>query len=316
MYQIQVLLATYNGSKYIEEFLLSLREQSGVEIHLLVSDDGSSDETLEVIQRFSNSFASLQLVSGPKKGPAANFFFLMSEARNSSYDYFAFADQDDIWMPEHLMSSINRLREFEYLPALTFSRVQTITSGPSLSAILPKDILTKISPQIIFENPAKGCTIVFNKKLLQVARNFENDGAIMHDWWVLLIAYTFGRVLPSRNVEVLYRIHNDNFIGLGKSRFIEKATKFITGTVSADLHTQIHAFHSEIVRKVLHPIEEDLLMWHLGLHGNWKVRSKLLTKPLRLRVSKIESLLLRMYCFLGLFGKYSSHLETKLGANS
>jgi glycosyltransferase involved in cell wall biosynthesis len=310
MYQVQVLLATYNGAKHLEEFLLSLIGQSAVEIHLLVSDDASRDETLHIVERFSSSFASTKILAGPEKGPAENFFFLMSNANSYKFKYFAFADQDDIWKPSHLVDSITRLMNFSDLPAMTFSRVQTLVSGKGETSILPKNLLVDISPQIIFENPAKGCTIVFNKKLLLEAKIFENHGAVMHDWWMLLIAFTFGKVIPTKDIEVFYRIHPGNFIGLGKSRFFGKVRKFISGKVGEELHSQIHAFHSQIVAKNLEPIEDDLLTWHIGLHGDFFARYKMLNKARQLRVSRVQSMLLRIYCLLGLFAKDSANLQT------
>ena len=289
MYQVQVLLATYDGANYLEEFLLSLNGQLGVEIHLLVSDDGSRDETLEIVERFSSSFASTKILAGPQRGPAKNFFFLIGNAESDRYNYFAFADQDDVWKPSHLVDSIRRLMDFSDLPAMTFSRVQTLVTGNRKTSILPKKFLVELSPQIIFENPAKGCTIVFNKKLLLNAKIFESHGAVMHDWWMLLIAYTFGKVIPAPEIEVIYRIHSGNFVGLGKNRFFGKVRKFVSGKVSADLHSQIHAFHSEVVSRDLNPFQDDLLTWHLGLHGNFLTRYRMLSEATQLRVFAKDS---------------------------
>jgi glycosyltransferase involved in cell wall biosynthesis len=117
---IEVLLATYNGAAYLGAFLESLAQQVGVSIDLRVSDDGSTDSTLIILESYRESFNSLVVTAGPEKGPSENFFSLIAKAKSK---YVALADQDDIWEPTHLINSIDRLASSGDVPALSFTRV-------------------------------------------------------------------------------------------------------------------------------------------------------------------------------------------------
>jgi glycosyltransferase involved in cell wall biosynthesis len=118
--EVEVLLATFNGEKYLGEFLVSLSRQNDVIIHLRVSDDGSTDKTLDIINSHKDLFESCMIFSGPCNGPSANFFSLIEKA---TYEFVALADQDDVWLPHHLISSINRVSATPEVPSMSFSAV-------------------------------------------------------------------------------------------------------------------------------------------------------------------------------------------------
>ena len=105
IFSVQVLLATHNGEKYLREFLESLVTQTGVIIELLVSDDNSTDGTIEILKMYEEKFASLSVFNGPEQGPARNFFSLLQKANS---DYVALADQDDIWNLVNYMRSLKK----------------------------------------------------------------------------------------------------------------------------------------------------------------------------------------------------------------
>jgi glycosyltransferase involved in cell wall biosynthesis len=211
--QVEVLLATFNGERHLSDFLRSLACQSGVEIHLRASDDGSTDHTIEILNQFKDYFTSFRLADGPRKGPAANFFSLMQK---SELGYVALADQDDIWEENHLINSINRLKLDGNPLALTFSRV--------LESSNPKGFEGKVWPgieagpafhEIFFENLARGCTFVMTKHLVKLVCEKRTDGIVMHDWWILLVAKSCGSVLFGHEAEVRYRLHSNNVVGRG-----------------------------------------------------------------------------------------------------
>ena len=211
--QVEVLLATFNGEKHLSDFLRSLACQSGVEVHLRASDDGSTDHTIEILNQFKDDFTSFRLADGPRKGPAANFFSLMQK---SELDYVALADQDDIWEENHLINSITRLKLDDNPLALTFSKV--------LESSNPKGFEGKVWPgieagpafhEIFFENLARGCTFVMKKHLVKLVCEKRTDGIVMHDWWILLVAKSCGSVVFGPEVEVRYRLHSNNVVGRG-----------------------------------------------------------------------------------------------------
>jgi glycosyltransferase involved in cell wall biosynthesis len=211
--RVEVLLATHNGQKYISQFLDSLVDQRAVEIDLIVSDDGSSDETLRIVNSYINSFRSLKVLNGPNMGAKNNFAFLI---QNSDSDYSAFADQDDIWFPDHLLESTSRLAPHIGRPALAFSKVLEFSeSGPS--RVWPKISRSPDLPILLTENLARGCTIVLNRNLVNLLKRTNFSEIYMHDWWAILAAKTCGIVEFINTPAVKYRIHEENVIGATKS---------------------------------------------------------------------------------------------------
>jgi len=211
--RIEVLLATHNGEKFITEFLKSLVNQKDVEIDLVVSDDNSTDGTIQIVSSYADFFRSLTILSGPDQGAKNNFAFLI---QNSNSDFSAFADQDDIWLENHLKDAVNHLFPHLEMPALVFSKVlefseslddrawPNVKSNPELSMLLS-------------ENLARGCTIVLNRNLMTMLKQSDLTGIYMHDWWAILVAKTCGIVEFIKEPSVRYRIHEGNVVGPRKS---------------------------------------------------------------------------------------------------
>ncbi len=206
---VEVLLATYNGEKYLAEQLDSLIAQIGVSVSLVVSDDGSDDNTLQILSSYKSKFASIEILKGPKMGPQANFFYLLSQSKG---EFIALCDQDDIWEPGHLQASVTRLDPKK--PSMTFSSVREFKSmDPENMRVWPKKIRIQYIGNILFENQVRGCTIVMNKKFLEIIKNTFPKNSIMHDWWIALVGFSYDCISVAGNSEVKYRIHSDNAIG-------------------------------------------------------------------------------------------------------
>jgi glycosyltransferase involved in cell wall biosynthesis len=228
--EVEVLLATFNGEIYLSEFLESLRDQHGVKIHLRVSDDGSTDRTLEIIEACKNEFASCKIYSGPRKGPSANFFSLIQK---SSYQFVALADQDDIWLPNHLLLSLRRLTQTPDMPSITFSAVREFGQELISDKVWPKRFPGEDVRTILTENLARGCTFVLNSKAVNLVNLHKPTNAVMHDWWVLLLIYCSGAVTWSTMPEVNYRIHQNNAVGSAPS-FQIRRKRFFKNIISRD----------------------------------------------------------------------------------
>lgn len=212
---VEVLLATFNGESFLSEFLESLCRQEGVRIHLCVSDDGSTDDTLAILESYRHRFESYLIFRGPRKGPSENFLSLLSR---SSQDYVAFADQDDIWLPRHLVHSISRLRSQTDCPAMTFSQVLEWDNQKSLNELWPLKVPQNSLKMYFAQNFARGCTIVLNKALVDLIKSERPQKLIMHDWWAFLVGATCGKAIFESNPEVIYRLHSNNFIGSSKKK--------------------------------------------------------------------------------------------------
>lgn len=224
--QVDVVLATYNGSKFLQEQLDSIACQQSVKINLYVSDDGSSDNTYEIIERNAHNFSRVEFFAGPRKGPAANFFSLL---RHTKAEFIALADQDDIWHQNHLINSINDLVPLGSTPGMRFSAMNEF--GLDVRArIWPKIKVVPPIEKLLVENQARGCTTVLNRNAVEVINSYEPKAAVMHDWWILLLISLRGRVIYCAEPEVNYRIHDTNAIGLPKKRGLRAIRSAMTGS--------------------------------------------------------------------------------------
>jgi glycosyltransferase involved in cell wall biosynthesis len=291
--EVEVLLATFNGELYLSEFLESLYNQQGVKIHLRVSDDGSTDKTLEIIDLYKSKFASCKISSGPRKGPSANFFSLIEK---SSYEYAALADQDDIWLPNHLLLSLSRLHKITDVPSMTFSAVAEFGQELISESVWPKRYPGENVRTILTENLARGCTFVLNSEAINLIKFHRPENAIMHDWWILLLIYSSGNVTWSTLPEVRYRIHQNNAVG-GKPIFQIRAKRFFKNVTGHNW-------------KFVHQADELLRSYHWAMHSlnrqeiaaflqlftspGLKSRYSMLMSPIRLRASLVDELAIRI----------------------
>jgi len=210
--RVEVLLATHNGRKYIRQFLDSLANQVDVEINLIVSDDNSSDETLQIVTSYTKCFRTLTILNGPNKGAKDNFAHLI---KISNSDFSAFADQDDIWLPNHLKESLNRLANHTGKPALAFSKVEEFWESGQ-SRVWPNINVNPSLSLLLTENMARGCTTVLNRELMNLLKQSNFSKIYMHDWWAILVAKTCGVVEFINAPGVMYRIHEENVVGTRK----------------------------------------------------------------------------------------------------
>ena len=212
--QVDVLLATFNGEKFLSQLLTSIAEQKEVNINLIISDDGSSDGTIEIIRKFENRFSQLRIIDGPRMGPAQNFFHLLTFSEER---YVAFADQDDIWQPNHLIDSINRIRVYDGEPAVTFCDSTEFEGNMCLIKDWPNFTILPEESKFLFQNFARGCTMVLNRQLAELILDGNSyQLAVMHDWWIILVGLLTGRVFYGQTSEIYYRVHEDNTVGIGR----------------------------------------------------------------------------------------------------
>ena len=299
---VQVLLATYNGEKYLEDFLKSLLSQDGVQIELIVSDDGSSDSTPTILEQYSNKFHSFIKLKGPGEGPAANFFFLL---RHADSNFVALADQDDIWSKFHLINAISRIEQYRNSAALSITRVNEFEKTLGESRIWPEKPIELTVFSRIFENPARGCTMVMNRSALDKLNQHSLVATcIMHDWWILLVISLIGDISIEQTPEIYYRLHQDNFtkesrMGLHRiSRVINWRKKRITPI--NQLLNILELYEAEISR----PLKLELTSFIQGVNADSFIERIFccLNFKHRLRQSTIENILVKT---LIVFGFYS-----------
>ena len=217
MKELQVLLSSYNGEKYIREQLDSILAQENVAVQLLVRDDGSTDKTVEILKAYEEANDNIRVLYGENLGVIHSFFTLIEEAEEA--EFTAFADQDDVWLPEKLFRAVSALEEQKselplvYCSAkqLVDEQLQPLRSGIRYGTVTPD------FGNALVENMCTGCTCVINREMQQLLKGRTPDFTVMHDFWIYLVGSCFGRVLYDKESYILYRQHSGNELGAASS---------------------------------------------------------------------------------------------------
>lgn len=212
MSQVAVLMSTYNGEKYLPEQLDSILAQRGERPSIYVRDDGSGDTTLEILQSRTDA-GELQFEAGDNMGPAKSFLNLLFSAPD--HEFYAFADQDDVWLPGKLERALERLDDMKpHNPRLYFSNVTNADAdgkptGELLSTGTPPGL-----GNAMVQCFSIGATMVFNHaaRSLLVSRAMPMH-VHMHDWWAYLVVASLGQVIYDPEPSMLYRQHGQNVYG-------------------------------------------------------------------------------------------------------
>ncbi len=218
---IQVLLATYNGQDYVEALLESILAQT-LDCEILVRDDGSIDGTRAVLSRYAQRLSILDDEFG-NVGPRENFNLLL---RASSAPYLALADQDDVWAADRLEAGMDIMIELEKRfgqehPVLVHSDLRVCdANGDELYSSLWKfqrlDPSVKSFSRLLVQNNVTGCSALLNRALLDWALPVPQE-AVMHDWWLALVASSVGAIGVVDRPLVHYRQHGRNQFGAVRS---------------------------------------------------------------------------------------------------
>tara|TARA_Y100001958_G_C21248279_1_gene580802 strand:- start:5991 stop:6944 length:954 start_codon:yes stop_codon:yes gene_type:complete len=215
--RVAVFLATYNGEKYLKEQIDSILSQNNVHVDIYCNDDGSSDNTFEIIKEYQSSNKNFFVVNSVKNSGSAGLnFYSMILSSDGEYDYYAFSDQDDIWMKSKLDIACQKLTINK---ADGYSANHIAFWGEKKLKIYKNHSQTQFD--YMFESAGAGCTYVLTKRLFIDLRDFidKNQESVSkvfkHDWFT----YAFAR---SRNYKwyldseftLMYRQHNDNETGV------------------------------------------------------------------------------------------------------
>ena len=236
-HKIAILLATYDGAKYIREQLDSLFQQSCGDFHLYIRDDGSKDDTLKIVEEYRQKFSDRITVledSQKHKGAAKSFMTLLQEIDS---DYYMFCDQDDIWLPMKVEKTFARMKEIERTaqnagtanavgtaPAVETAPILVATDlkvvdeqlspiKDSFNVDLKINVFRKHSELICVRHVVTGCTMMFNRAAKEASLPMS-PRATMHDEWVALCVHFKGGIISILDeATILYRQHTSNTLG-------------------------------------------------------------------------------------------------------
>lgn len=212
MKKVCVLMSTYNGAKYLRDQIDSILNQKGVKVELIVRDDGSRDETVEILKEYRKD-GVLKFYNGDNLGPAKSFMNLVTNAPEATY--YAFADQDDVWDDDKLLVGVQSLEKYKKEPALYYSNLRIVDKNLKFFRCAHDGMAVddnKFSSLLI--NYCTGCTEIFNLNLMKILKKDKVNYLCMHDWWVYTVCSFFGKIVYDDVAHISYRQHGSNVVGM------------------------------------------------------------------------------------------------------
>lgn len=229
--KVEVLMSAYNGERFIMEQLDSIYAQKGVDVSVLVRDDGSTDGTHRLLDAEQQT-GRLRWYAGENLKPAHSFMDLMLHASPDA-DLYAFSDQDDVWMEDKLVAAAHSIGDEEG-PALYFCPTRLVDEHlRPLKQVVVHPRLTYGEALIL--QFVSGCTMVINKPLLSLVNKYSPAYLRMHDYWIYSLTLAIGgKVIYDDEPHINYRQHSHNAVGMSSSWI--KQWKERIGRVKANEH--------------------------------------------------------------------------------
>lgn len=303
-----ILLSTHNGASYLQAQLDSLLAQTHENWVLYWRDDASCDETVELLTEFAQAVGEdrcVRVAEPPGRlWPAASFLTILRAALPAigRGDFVAFADQDDVWLPDKLGRGLSALTNVEKAtPALYCARLNVVDA--ELRHLTETSIAGEKCgfPASLTQNIATGCTIMLNHRAAELIAASHPPAASPHDWWCyLVVTAAGGRVFVDDALVALYRQHRGNFIGvpLSRTRRAIAAVRRGPGIFMAVFRQHLAAFiaQPELTTDATRAMILDL---HRALQGGPRQRLRVLMMPGLRRQSWLETLLFRFWFLIG-----------------
>lgn len=219
--KIAILMATYNGEKYICQQIDSILSQTCKDWELYIHDDGSTDNTIAAVENYVEKYPDkIHLIDGKSTGGAKyNFFYLFGQVEAP---YYMTCDQDDVWLDKKIKLTCDKMLTIENkadVPCLVYTELRVVDSelntiADTMSEYQSLDCHKRTINQFILQNSVTGCTMMVNMALRDKMLHITDiDNTIMHDWWAALVAAQFGKTAFIDEPTILYRQHGDNSLG-------------------------------------------------------------------------------------------------------
>ena len=298
MKTVQVLLSTYNGEKYLEEQLDSILHQDYPDITILIRDDGSTDGTVRILEKYASEYSHINYYIGENIGAKYSFFDLVKNA-DMSFDYYSFSDQDDVWLHNKISKALEKLNTLQEDKQLLYCGRTTLVDQelkPCISTIKKHRIVPNFGNALV-ENICTGCTSVINHELLELVQTHIPEFTVMHDWWFYLTASSFGEVYYDDDSYIQYRQHQNNVIGT-RTNYSDEFKKRIKNYKNnrGKISRQAREF-----KRLYHNISENeqLLNYVIDARNNIVYRVKIMLTNKIYRQRKIDNIIFKLLFLLG-----------------
>lgn len=268
MSKVDVVIATYNGEKYIKSQLESIISDEYFDdfvSNIIISDDNSTDETLNIINEFNHPKIKIYTNNG-KSGVCGNF---QNGLKHSTSELIILSDQDDVWKPNRISVFIKGMESLGGKYKIFFSDLTVVDENLAVihdsfwksQGIKPVRVFSE--KNMVFQNVSPGCAMILNKDLLNLSMPFP-ENIIMHDWWFLLLASSINASIGYTNEStILYRQHGGNVIGAKVLGFSSILKRIINGECnsyynnikqaqSLNVHLKENKFFNESIQTISH----------------------------------------------------------------
>lgn len=300
--KVVILLATRNGAEFLQPQLESFRVQTYGNWELLVSDDGSTDDTVGIIERFAATVSQrVVIVPGPQKGFWQNFVALV-RSETIGGDLFAYSDQDDIWFPEKLARAVEWFAPRALSPALYFSRTELMHGDGSPAGFAPLFVRPPTFRNALVQNIGGGNTMVFNSSARAALLATPVDAELVsHDWWTYQVVTGIGgdaHYDPWPSLK--YRQHGQNIVGanIGWRARMVRLTAFANGRVVSWNEVNLRVL--DRMRDALTPENAGVVdLYAKARRAAWPMRLWLIWKSGVYRQSWVENIGLSVGALFG-----------------
>lgn len=286
--RVAVLMSTYNGEKYLETQIESVMKQKKIDVYLFIRDDGSKDNTINILKKYESN-DKVNIFYGDNIGYANSFWNLLTKV--DGFDYYAFCDQDDIWLDNKLYAGILKLKDFDG-PALYTSKVISINNDLN---IISDNTFNNHGKLNVFESFQKsvfpGCVFIFNEDAQIILKKY-NGFMESHDWAAYTIISVLGNIVYDDSSYIYYRIHNDNTIGKNNKfkETVNKVERFLKKSKCTRSHFAkdfYNTYNSQIPVKHLKEI-----------HALAFYKESLIDKLILFKSKKFKGIIFKLYVLL------------------
>lgn len=257
---VVVLMSTYNGEKYIKEQIDSILNQENVNVLLMIRDDGSSDNTMAVLQDYRRQYKNIKIIKGKNIGVGNSFMHLLYKSDEA--DYYAFADQDDVWKKDKLIKGIEMINAVgSDEPLLYVSNQIIVNENMEVQGIRYKNPPSTEIVSIINRNPFSGCTMIMNRRLRNMLTDKDRRpvhqffNVRIHDAWIAMYAGCVGKIIYDEKSYILYRQHEGNVVGADKKNVMERIRGYLDYAGNPDKRK----YRSRAAHQLLKCVDNSLL---------------------------------------------------------
>lgn len=295
MSTVNIVMATYQGERYLTEQIESILHSGYTDWCLYIADDGSTDGTVQIAKSFEARYPERihVHVNGQNKGYTLNFLSALKRAAGRAGEsacssnvtgYYMFCDQDDVWMPDKIERTLQYMKQMEkkygkQVPAAVFTDVRVVNEElmqiyRSFYAVGKLNTRRLDLAHILMENKMIGCTVMMNDALVSMLGTLP-EHARFHDWWVAILAASFGHIGYCPITTMYYRQHGNNVVGTGGfSGYVKDRAATLKKQRENLLKTQKQAENFyEIYEKQLSEKDRKVIRCFAMLHEmNWFTR--------------------------------------------